>query len=57
MNLQQLYEWTAELERQFGHLKKWQVRGLALLSLGIIVTRRCVLAQMAEELATLSTIR
>jgi len=56
MNLQQLYEWTAELERQFGHLKKWQVRGLALMSLGIIVTRCCVLAQMAEELGMLGGI-
>lgn len=56
MNLQQLYEWTVELERQFRHLKKWQIRGLALLSLGIIVTRCCVLAQMAEELANLGKI-
>lgn len=56
MNLPQLYEWTAELERQFGHLKKWQVRGLALVSLGIIVTRCCVLAQMAEELAMVGRI-
>lgn len=56
MNQQQLYEWTAELERQFKHLKKWQVRGLAVLSLGIIVTRCCVLAQMAEELAILGRI-
>jgi hypothetical protein len=53
MSQQQVYQWRAEIARHMPHLGSWQVRGLALLSLGVIWAERSTLTKIAEKLASL----
>lgn len=50
MRQAELYQWEKQLAGWFGQLKKWQVMGLALWTLGIILAERCTISKVAEEL-------
>lgn len=50
MNLALLYRWHDTIRSQFTCLGHWQSLGLALLSLGIAVSRQCNLSKIAEAL-------
>lgn len=48
MNLEQVYQWQAEMERRFPSLGAWQARGLALVCLGVLLQQPCQIRRMAE---------
>ncbi len=50
MRQAELYRWQRELAGWFSELKQWQVLGLALWTLGIILAERCTISKVAEEL-------
>ena len=45
-----LYQWIEELARRFPGLGRWQVTGLALLSLGVVWSEQSTLTKVAEKL-------
>src|SRR5512138_3187943 len=47
-----VYQWMQEIARHMPGLGKWQVKGLALFSLGVIWTEDCALTKVSEKLAT-----
>lgn len=50
MSHQQVYQWMTEIARQMPSLGKWQAKGLALFSLGVIWSERSTLTKVAEKL-------
>lgn len=50
MNLQQVYQWMNEIARQMPQLGKWQAKGLALFSLGVVWSEDSALTKVAEKL-------
>lgn len=50
MNREGLYQWSVEIARWFPVLKQWQVLGLALWSVGIVLSERCTMSKVAEHL-------
>lgn len=50
MNQDQFYQWFQEIWQHFSDLKKWQAYGLALISYGILKTRRSQASLIAEEM-------
>ena len=50
MNLNLLYQWMARIDQEFSTLTKWQARGLALFSYGVVLARHCQVSRVAEEL-------
>ncbi len=46
-----VYQWMQEIARRMPGLGKWQVKGLALFSLGIIWAEQCALTKVSEKLA------
>jgi hypothetical protein len=55
MSQQQVYQWTTEIARWMPHLGKWQVKGLALFSLGVIWSEHSALTKVAEKLGGFGT--
>lgn len=50
MNSQQLYQWMEQVANDFPVLGKWQAKGLALFSAGVVLAERCTLSKVAEKL-------
>ncbi len=50
MSQHQVYQWMSEIARQMPQLGKWQVKGLALFSLGVIWSEHSALTKVAEKL-------
>ena len=50
MNLNLLYQWMTRIDQEFSPLTKWQARGLALFSYGMVLARHCQVSRVAEEL-------
>ena len=50
MNRAELYRLSAEIERRFPSLGKWQAKGLALVCWGLILQERCQISRIAEAL-------
>ena len=50
MNSQQLYQWIEQVANDFPVLGKWQAKGLALFSAGVVLAERCTLSKVAEKL-------
>jgi hypothetical protein len=50
MNSHQLYQWIEQVSNNFPVLGKWQAKGLALFSAGVILAERCTLSKVAEKL-------
>ena len=46
-----LYRWARTIRSHFPRLHHYQVLGLALFSLGVVLARQCQLSRVAEELA------
>lgn len=55
MSQQQVYQWMAAIARQMPELGKWQVKGLALFSLGVIWAEHSALTKVAEKLGQFGT--
>jgi hypothetical protein len=53
MNSQQLYQWNEQVARDFPVLGKWQAKGLAVFSAGVVLAERCTLSKVAEKLPML----
>lgn len=56
MNLNLLYRWHETIRSQLTCLGYWQSLGLALLSLGIAISRQCHLSKIAEALPEIGTL-
>lgn len=50
MNPTPFYQWKNEVQKHFGELKKWQSLGLAIISYGIIKSRKSQASLIAEEI-------
>lgn len=50
MSLQQIYTWSAQIAREFGHLGAWQVLNLAMYSLGVTLAQHCTPSRVSEKL-------
>jgi hypothetical protein len=50
MSQDTVYQWMTEIARHMPQLGKWQVKGLALFSLGIIWSEHSALTKVAEKL-------
>ena len=50
MSQETVYQWMEEIARHLPNLGKWQVKGLALFSLGVIWSERSTLTKVAEKL-------
>jgi hypothetical protein len=50
MSQETVYQWMDEIARHLPNLGKWQVKGLALFSLGVIWSERSTLTKVAEKL-------
>jgi hypothetical protein len=50
MSHKTVYQWMDEIARHLPNLGKWQVKGLALFSLGVIWSERSTLTKVAEKL-------
>lgn len=53
MNSVQLYQWNQQVASDFPVLGKWQARGLAMFSAGVVLAERCTLSKVAEKLLLL----
>ena len=53
MSLQQIYTWSAQIARHFGHLGAWQVLNLAMYSLGMTMARHCSPSRVSEKLGVM----
>lgn len=51
MNLQLLYQWTAEIDKRFGELGRWQKLTLAMFSYGVVLAQSCTLSRVALQVA------
>lgn len=51
MNLTLLYQWIQIIEQHFTNLQKWQARGLAVFSYGVVLAQHCQSSKVAEALA------
>jgi hypothetical protein len=52
MNLQLLYQWTAEIDKRLVGLGRWQKRTLALFSYGVVLAQSCTLSRVALHLTS-----
>lgn len=50
MSQETLYQWMSEIAQHLPNLGKWQAKGLALFSLGVIWSERSSLTKVAEKL-------
>lgn len=50
MNPKQLYQWMGQIAERMTNLGKWQVLGLALFSVGVVLAEHCQLTRVAEHL-------
>ncbi|MBT7601657.1 MAG: hypothetical protein HN560_11340 [Anaerolineae bacterium] len=50
MNPTPFYQWKNEVQKHFSELKKWQSLGLAIISYGIIKSRKSQASLIAEEI-------
>lgn len=50
MSLQQIYMWSEQIARHFGHLGAWQALNLAIYSLGVTLAQRCAPSRVSEKL-------
>jgi hypothetical protein len=53
MSQKRLYQWMGQLAQQFPNLNKWQVTGLAIFSMGVVLSERSTLTKIAEGLPML----
>ena len=50
MNPQLFYQWKDEIRKHFSNLNKWQALGLAIISYGIVKSRRSQASLISEEI-------
>jgi hypothetical protein len=50
MSLEQIYTWRRQIAQYFEDLGAWQVLGLAMYSLGMMVARQCSPSRVSEKL-------
>ena len=50
MSRQEVYQLEAEIKQWMPSLKKWQRRGLAMFSMGMVLSERCTLSKVSETL-------
>ena len=55
MSQETLYQWMHQIAQQMPCLGKWQAKGLALSSLGMIWSERSTLTKVAEKLGRFGT--
>src|SRR5215468_1149540 len=55
MSQEQLYAWMVGIVERFKHLGYWQVMGLALFSMGVVLAESCQLTRVAERLSSVGS--